>query len=208
MNQATQPKMTLRESEQELDESASSLDKSTDLTARETLQIFARTTYFFKFFKARIAAKLGFITLEHTFRLLIIPWPLKIIVDHVILGQPIPANGSGFPSYLGFVMPYLSTLGVTELMLWMLTLGVLMVVLFGMTPNRATGRHANGAYTGAALDPWEMRLPFWLTAMTPQRELKTRRIALRARWAEFSAYLISRYICVYPNPSIIYYEPN
>ena len=142
--------MTLRESEQELDVSASSLDKNTDLTARETLQIFARTTYFFKFFKARIAAKLGFITLEHTFRLLIIPWPLKIIVDHVILGQPIPANGSGFPSYLGFVMPYLSTLGVAELMLWMLTLGVLMVVLFGMTPNRATGRHANGAYTGAA----------------------------------------------------------
>ena len=40
---------------------------------------------------------------------LLLPWPLKIVVDHVILGEPIAADGAGFPGYMEPVMFFLAT---------------------------------------------------------------------------------------------------
>ena len=120
------------------------------ISARATIRIFARLIRYFGYFKARIAAKLGFITFEHTFRLLFIPWPLKIIVDHVILGKPVIEDGTGFPAYMAPIMEFLHPMSPDEIMFWMLMVGVVMVILIGMTPNRGTGRNASGSYTGAA----------------------------------------------------------
>ena len=80
---------SLREGEKQLDRSASPLDVHTDISFRETVQVFLRVIAYFGLFKARIAAKLFFISLELAFRLMIVVWPAKIVVDHVILGQPI-----------------------------------------------------------------------------------------------------------------------
>ena len=120
------------------------------ITASETLKIFGRLMTYFSYFKARIVAKMSFITFEHTFRLLFIPWPLKIIVDHVILGDPVAEDGSGFPVYMAPIMQFLHSKAAEEIMFWMLMIGVFMVILIGMTPNRGTGRNASGSYTGAA----------------------------------------------------------
>ena len=120
------------------------------ISARATIRIFARLIRYFGYFKARIAAKLGFITFEHTFRLLFIPWPLKVIVDHVILGKPVIEDGTGFPAYMAPIMQFLHPKSAEEIMFWMLMVGVVMVILIGMTPNRGTGRNASGSYTGAA----------------------------------------------------------
>ena len=126
------------------------LGQSQEISASQTLKTFARLMTYFAFFKMRIAAKLSFITFEHTFRLLLVPWPLKIIVDHVILGEPVAADGTGFPSYMAPIMGFLSSKTAEEIMFWMLLIGVFMVILIGMTPNRGTGRNASGSYTGAA----------------------------------------------------------
>jgi len=125
-------------------------NRSTDISVAETLKIFARLMSYFGYFKARIATKLSFMTFEHTFRLLLIPWPLKIIVDHVILGAPVAIDGTGFPDYLAPLMRLLHGQTPQEIMLWMLIVGVIMVIFMGMTPNRGTGRNASGSYTGAA----------------------------------------------------------
>ena len=70
-----------------------------EISFRQTMQVFAKLISYLSLFKARIFTKLGFITFEHVLRILLLPWPLKIIVDHVILGEPIAADGSGFPDY-------------------------------------------------------------------------------------------------------------
>ncbi len=121
-----------------------------EITFRQTLQVFARLVSYFGYFKARIFAKLGFMTFEHVLRILLLPWPLKIVVDHVILGEPIAADGAGFPSYMEPVMFFLSDKTAQEIMSWILVVGIMMVIFMGMTLNRGAGRKETGRYTGAA----------------------------------------------------------
>ena len=142
-------RMSLRERETQLDRAASVLDLGTDITFREVLRIFARVVSTFRLFKARILAKLGFITVELVFRLMVAPWPGKIVVDHVILGAPL-GDASGFPTYLAPLVLLLDGMGPVEMMLWVFLLGVFMVTVFGFTTSRGAGRSPSGAPTGAS----------------------------------------------------------
>ena len=142
-------RMSLREREKQLDRGASVLDLGTDITFREVLRIFARVVSTFRLFKARIATKLGFITVELVFRLMVAPWPGKVVVDHVILGAPI-GDASGFPTYLAPLVLLLNGMGPVEMMLWVFLLGVFMVTVFGFTTSRGAGRSPSGAPTGAS----------------------------------------------------------
>ena len=157
------PRPSLREGEKQLDRSASVLDADTDISFRETMRIFARVISYFRLFKARIATKLGFITVELVFRLMIAPWPGKIVVDHVILGMPIADGASGFPAYLAPFVLLLDGMGPVETMLWILLLGVFMVTVFGFTTSRGAGRSPSGAPTGASAGS-----SGGATALTPQ----------------------------------------
>ena len=151
MTEAQQtPAKSLRTEEVQLDRSASSLDVDTDISFRETLRILVRVTTYFRLFTARIVTKCGFVTVESLFRLMIVPWPLKVVVDNVILGQPIPEDGSGFPSYLAPFVQFLVGKSAVEMMLWILLLGALMVIVFGTTTSRGAGRSASGAHTGTS----------------------------------------------------------
>ena len=140
---------SLRQAEAQLDRSASALDVQTDIAFRDTLRIFWRVTGYFGLFKGRIAAKIGFVTVETMFRMLIVPWPAKVVVDHVILGDPI-ADAAGFPPYLAPFVRLFDGMSAVEMMLWLVGLSVLMVIVFGVTINRGAGRLASGAATGTA----------------------------------------------------------
>ena len=139
----------LREKEKALDHSASALDVQTDIPFREVLRIFARALSYMRFFKARIAAKFALVTAEMVFRLLVAPWPGKVVVDHVILGLPI-GDAAGFPGYLAPFVAMLADKGPVEIMLWVFLLGVFMVTVFGFTTSRGTARSASGMPTGAS----------------------------------------------------------
>lgn len=141
---------SLREREQQLDRSANVLDVDTDIGFRDALRILLRVMTYFRLFKARIAAKLAFTTVESLFRLMVVPWPGKVVIDHVILGQPIPGDASGFPGYLAPFVLFLDGKSAVEIMLWILLLGVFMVIVFGTTTNRGAGRTPSGAPTGTA----------------------------------------------------------
>ena len=153
---------SFREGEKQLDRSASVLDLGTDIPFREVLRIFARVVSTFRLFKARIAAKLGFITVELVFRLMVAPWPGKVVVDHIILGAPI-GDASGFPAYLAPAVLLLDGMGPVEMMLWVFLLGVFMVTVFGFTTSRGAGRSPSGAPTGASAGS-----SGGATALTPQ----------------------------------------
>ncbi len=103
-----------------------------------------------RFFKARIAAKFAFVTAEMVFRLLVAPWPGKVVVDHVILGMPIAEGAPGFPAYFAPFVLFLAGKGPLEIMAWVLVLGAFMVTVFGFTTNRGTARSASGMPTGAS----------------------------------------------------------
>ena len=133
-------RVSLREGEKQIDRLASVLDIQTDISFRETLRVFMRVITYFRFFKARIAAKLAFITLELAFRLMIVVWPAKIVVDHVILGQPIAGGISGFPTYFAPFLRFLDGKGPLEIMLWIMLLGAFMVIVFGSTVIGGWGR--------------------------------------------------------------------
>ena len=140
----------LRTVEQKLDATASSLDLNTDIRFRDVVQILVRVGGYFKLLKARILTKISFITVESLFRLLIVPWPGKIVVDHVILGEPITDDAAGFPFFLAPFVLLLQGKSAVEMMLWIMGVGVLMVLIFGVTPNRGAGRSPSGAPTGTA----------------------------------------------------------
>ena len=93
---------------------------------------------------------MGFITVESLFRLLVVPWPGKVVIDHVVLGQPIAAGAAGYPPYLAPFVLFLDGQSAVAMMLWILLLGVLMVIVFGSTTNRGAGRSPTGAPTGSA----------------------------------------------------------
>lgn len=140
----------LRQAEAQLDRSASALDVHTDIAFRETLRIFWRVATYFRLFKLRIAAKVGFVTVESLFRLMIVPWPAKVVVDHIILGQPIAEDAAGFPGYLAPLVLLLDGRSAVEMMVWIIALGIGMVIVFGVTPNRGAGRLPSGEATGSA----------------------------------------------------------
>ena len=139
---------TLRDVEQRLDQTASTLDITTDIRFRDVVRILVRVGSYFRLFTARIVAKISFITIESLFRLLVVPWPGKVVVDHVILGQPIPKDAAGYPFYLAPFVVFLDGQSPVEMMLWVFVLGVFMVIVFGVTPNRGGGRTPSGAPTG------------------------------------------------------------
>ena len=140
----------LRQGEERLDRAASALDANTDIDFRQTLGILWRVAGYFGLFKARIAAKIGFVTAESLFRLLVVPWPGKIVIDHVVLGQPIAEDADGYPGYLAPLVLLLRDQSAVATMLWVVLFGVFMVIVFGSTPNRGAGRLPTGQATGAA----------------------------------------------------------
>ena len=114
------------------------------------MRVIARVAFLLRLFKARVAAKMGMLTLELFYRLMLLPWALKIIVDNVILGKQVDATASEFPSYLAPLVLPLRGMSAEDIRFWMFLIGIGSVILFGMTPNRATGRNAGGTLTGAS----------------------------------------------------------
>ncbi|MEM7017455.1 MAG: ABC transporter ATP-binding protein, partial [Pseudomonadota bacterium] len=123
-------KATLREQEDALDARASTLDVHTDIGLRETFKIIWRGMLLLRFFWGRYLIKwvLNFIALA--IPVTILPWPLKIVIDHVVLGRPI-AEATGYPFFMQPLLDALQGLTPFEIMVVLTTLAVTMVILVG-----------------------------------------------------------------------------
>lgn len=124
-------KLSLRERERLLDGKAGVLDLETDIGFRQTLRILVRALGYARYFKARIAAKFVLNALGTIIPLMLMPWPIKLVVDHVILGQPIAEGGAGFPVYFAPFAQFLSGKGPVEMMLWLVLVSAGLVILCG-----------------------------------------------------------------------------
>ena len=119
--------------EQQLDAAASPLDTRTDTNFRETLAIIWRATGYIRFFKARFAAKFVLMWVS-LLTPLILPWPIKMVIDNVVLGLPVDATA--FPPYFAPFASLLDGMSPTAMMAALVGLMASMVALFGqLTPS-------------------------------------------------------------------------
>ncbi len=119
----------------QLDVAASPLDVHTDTNFRETLGLVWRATGYIRFFKARFAVKFLLMWLS-LLTPAILPWPIKMVIDNVVLGLPVDATA--FPAYFGPFVRLLDGLSPTVMMLALVGLGATMVAVFGaLAPGAA-----------------------------------------------------------------------
>ena len=121
-------KPSLKIVERQLDEQASSLDAHTDLRFREALRVVMRAVGYIRIFPLRFAAKFFLMWLS-LLTPLILPWPIKIVIDNVVLGQPLAPDA--FPGYFAPFVAFLDGMSAMEMMAWVIALGAAMVVLIG-----------------------------------------------------------------------------
>ncbi len=117
-----------RAQERELDAAASPLDVHTDTNFRETLALVLRSISYIGYFKARFAAKFLVMWLSLLTPLLL-PWPLKVVIDNVVLGAPVDPDA--FPAYFAPFVRLLDGMGPLEMMVWVAGLGSALLIVFG-----------------------------------------------------------------------------
>ncbi len=97
---------------------------------RETVALLARALRYAGPFWVRLTAKFGLVMLSIVPRLLL-PWPVKIIIDHVIRGVPVGDPSVPYPAFLWPVLKPLVGLSPSEILLWMLAIQAVLVIAIG-----------------------------------------------------------------------------
>ena len=95
----TMPESRLREDERALDERASLADRETDIDYRRTFRIIGRSALFLRYVWLRYVVSFVSHWIPENLAIVLAPWMGKIIIDHVVLGQPVE-NVTGYPSFL------------------------------------------------------------------------------------------------------------
>ncbi|MYD43464.1 MAG: ABC transporter ATP-binding protein [Gammaproteobacteria bacterium] len=126
---------TRREREEELNRRSSGLDTRTDIGESETVRIIARSAMYIALFPWRYVTKFILKLGSYALPLALLPWPAKMLVDHVILSEPLPemVNGSipGYPPYWEPVIVALYGTSPLELAMALAVFGVVFVLTIG-----------------------------------------------------------------------------
>jgi ABC-type multidrug transport system fused ATPase/permease subunit len=109
--------------------SRAQLEESHSDTAT-TLALLGRALRFLAPFRRQVAVKLGLLIVSFL-PLLVLPWPIKIVIDHVVLDIPIGEQANPYPF---FVKPFIDRLvgaSPAEILLWVVGLQLVLVFLVG-----------------------------------------------------------------------------
>ncbi len=124
-----------REREEELNRRSSGLDTRTDIGEFETVRIIARSARYIALFPFRYITKFILKLGSYSLPLALLPWPAKMLVDHVILAQPLPqmvnGNIAGYPSYWEPVIMALQGASPLELAFALAAFGIIFVLTIG-----------------------------------------------------------------------------
>ena len=134
----------------ELDARASGLDTSTRITNAEAFAIIVRSAKYIRFFVWRYIGKFALKLSAYAIGLGLLPWPTKMLTDHVILGIPIE-EAQGYPPYW---QPVLDLVQGTSPFSDSLTPGwspfeiLIFLTAFGLTLVLMIGRYITGYNDG------------------------------------------------------------
>jgi ABC-type multidrug transport system fused ATPase/permease subunit len=124
----------LREDELALDKKASLVDTETDVDYRQTFRLIWRCLALIRFFWRRFVVVLSMEWIMTAVGTAIAPWAGKVLVDHVVLGQPLPEDGGGYPVFLLPVIEFLIGLSPISILSWLAlwtVVGVAVRVIWG-----------------------------------------------------------------------------
>lgn len=124
----------LRADELALDKKASLVDDKTDIDNRTTFSLIWRCLILLRFYWKRFAVVLSMEWIATAVGTAIAPWAGKVLVDHVVLGQPLPADGGGYPMFLLPIIEFLTDLSALSILSWLALwtfIGVAIRVIWG-----------------------------------------------------------------------------
>lgn len=139
-------KMSRREKDIALDQAAGNLDLDTEVSLRETLRILGRGVSYLRFFWGRFAIKLA-LNLLSLVPPMVLPFIAKLVVDHVILGDPI--EGSNFPWFINWFALFLDGRTPVGMMAWIVLFSAFTLVVFGtVAGGKGNSDYVEGGLAG------------------------------------------------------------
>ncbi len=109
----------LREDEVALDKKASLVDSNTDIDNREALSLIWRCLVLIRFYWQRFAVVLSMEWILTAVVTAVAPWAGKVLVDQVVLGQPFPEDGAGYPAFLVPAIEFLLGSSPSVILWWL-----------------------------------------------------------------------------------------
>ncbi len=109
----------LRADEQALDEKASLVDDKTDIDSRTTFVLIWRCMMLLRFYWKRFAVVISMTWVATAVGTAVAPWVGKAMVDHVVLGLPLPEGGDGYPVFLLPALEFLTDLSALSILSWL-----------------------------------------------------------------------------------------
>ena len=124
------PKPSPGNQQDDLDRRSSGLDTRTRIGEWEALRIILRSAAYIRFFVWRYVIKFVMKFGAYVIALAVLPWPTKMITDHVILGTPIE-EATDYPPYWEPVIDYCQGFSAFEILIFLVGIGLGMVFLIG-----------------------------------------------------------------------------
>jgi ABC-type multidrug transport system fused ATPase/permease subunit len=129
----------------------SPLEERGELGHAETLRVLGRALRYLGPLRARFAWKLVFLVLS-LLPLLVLPWPVKVIVDHVIGDVPVSRPTTPYPALLEPLVSLLEGRSPEAILLAMLVLQLVLVALLGAVGSGGAERDQADAYLSGGHD--------------------------------------------------------
>ena len=107
-----------------------SSETSHKVGALETLSLLGRSLAFVRPYLPQVAVKLV-LSLIGVSVVLILPWPLKVLVDHVVMDLPIGASSTLYPPYVQPLVHLLEGMSPGEIVANVVAISVVGIVLIG-----------------------------------------------------------------------------
>ncbi len=127
------------------------LQEKGELGHGETFRVLLRAARYLGPFRLRFAGKLALLVVS-LLPLLVLPWPVKIVVDHVIRQVPIEAPTTPYPALLAPAVALLQGRSPLEIVLWMLGVQLVLVLLLGAVGTGGSERDQADAYLSGGQD--------------------------------------------------------
>ena len=121
------------------------------VTNSETALLFRRALRYVAPFKWRFAVKVGLMILSLT-PLLLLPWPIKILIDHVIGRIPISEKVAAYPFFVRPLLEPLRDASPTEVLLWVIAAQALLLMVIGAFGLGDSERTETGAELSGGQD--------------------------------------------------------
>ncbi len=125
--------------------------QSEDISNREAVQIFGRALRYVRPFRGRFAGKIGLAALS-LMPSVLLPWPVKLVVDHVILEVPLGEPTTPHPPVIRTLLQPLADASPLEILFWMALVQGALIVLIGAFGTAGAERDRTGGSLASGRD--------------------------------------------------------